>query len=134
MQAPVLSSLTITTPENRNFALIRNRTATLSEPGNPFTLQGLTQSTSINGRTYLATFDAGLGTITTTSPEGRQVVATLDGQGREVLRQVTGLAPIAYSYDTAGRLRTVTQGTGTNARIYTFDYDRVPREDGFLDR
>ena len=37
--------------------------------------------------------------------------------------QVTGLEPVAYSYDTQGRLNTITQGTGTNARTSTLSYD-----------
>ena len=48
---------------------------------------------------------------------------TLDALGRVVQEQVTGLEPVSYSYDALGRLSTITQGTGTNARVSTLSYD-----------
>jgi YD repeat-containing protein len=56
-------------------------------------------------------------------PVGRTSTVTLDAQGRVVQEQVTGLEPVAYAYDTLGRLSTITQGTGANARTSTLTYD-----------
>jgi YD repeat-containing protein len=46
-----------------------------------------------------------------------------DAQGRVTRTQVDSLEPVAFSYDTRGRLSTVTQGTGGSARTSTFTYN-----------
>lgn len=37
--------------------------------------------------------------------------------------QVTGLEAVSYTYDALGRLSTITQGTGVNARTSTLTYN-----------
>ena len=61
---------------------------------------------------------------------GTAHVTTLDGLGRPVSTEVTGILPLISSYDTHGRLESVTQGSGTDARVTAFAYRSA---DGFLD-
>ncbi len=90
-------------------------------------------TTSINSNAWTTTYSAAARTQTTVSPMGRQTVTTLDAQGREVQVQAGNLAPTAYSYDSRGRLGTVTVGTGTSARVTTFGYDELDRLTSVMD-
>ncbi|PYN96669.1 MAG: hypothetical protein DMD91_20675, partial [Candidatus Rokuibacteriota bacterium] len=123
MQAPITKSLSVRLPTGLTSTLTTTRTATLSNASDPLSLTTQTDQLVINGRTYTSVFDQSAKTLTTTTPAGRTSAVTLDAQGRVVQEQVTGLEPVAYSYDTQGRLNTITQGTGTNARTSTLSYD-----------
>jgi RHS repeat-associated protein len=133
MQAPVTTSTTVNTPGGLLATIKKNRTATFSDPNDPSSLVTLGGSTDVNGRVYTSAFDAATGTITFTTPEGREMFATIDEKGRLTSRQRTGLAPIHYNYDTHGRIIALTQGTGTDARSYELTYDASPADDGLLD-
>jgi RHS repeat-associated protein len=122
MSAPVLTSRTVTTPAGVTSSLTATRVVTLSDPLNPLSVQSLASTLTVNGRPYTSTFDAASRTITDTTPAGRQVVTTLDLQGRPVRKQLIGLAPVAYAYDDRGRLATVTVGTGAEADTFTITY------------
>src|SRR5439155_1169403 len=56
--------------------------------------------------------------FTTTSPLGRQVLATTDAQGRPTAVQDAGLTPVQLVYDSHGRLATMSQGTRTLMLAY----------------
>ena len=60
---------------------------------------------------------------------GRQVVTTVDTQGRPLEVQVGGLLPITYTYDTRGRLETANQG----ARSIQLTYDSAGFADSVTD-
>ncbi len=104
------------------------RSVTLSDPVSLLSLVTLVDTVTINGRTFTNRYDAAARTITATTPTGRQVVTTIDGQGRPVQEAVPGLAPVVYSYDQHGRIKTVTQGSGPDARTLTYAYT----SDGYL--
>jgi RHS repeat-associated protein len=140
MQAPIANDSTFTTPGGLTYHLAEDRTANLTDPQDPLSLTSLTDRTTINGRVYASSFDAATRRITQTSPEGRQVVTSVDAQGRPLEVQVGGLQPVTLSYDTRGRLKTASQGSRTiqltyngagfadsvtdpNDRTTTFDYD-----------
>src|SRR5439155_1348207 len=82
-----------------------------------------TDTLVINGRAYTSVFNQTAKTITTTTPAGRISTVTLDTKGRVIQEQVTGLEPVSYTYDTLGRLSTITQGTGATARTFMLSYD-----------
>src|SRR5437867_4873731 len=123
MQAPITKSLTVKMPSTLTSTLTTTRTATLSNPNDPLSLTSQTDTLVINGRTYTSVFNQTTKTITTTTPTGRTSTVTLDIKGRVIQEQVTGLEPVAYTYDSQGRLATITQGTGVNARTSTLSYD-----------
>ena len=79
-----------------------------------------TDTTTVNGRAFTTAYAAGPPrTVTTTTPTGRHTTSTLDDQGRVISEQAPGIDPIAYTYDSRGRLATVTQG----GRTWTLSYD-----------
>jgi len=123
MLASIPTTTVITTPLGLQASLATTRTATLTDPDNPFSLNTLVETNSINGNSYTSTYDGASRTFTGTTPAGRVTNATIDAQGRLVQEQVSGLNSTSYTYDSRGRLSTVTPGTGSNSRIATFAYN-----------
>jgi RHS repeat-associated protein len=123
MQSPILKSLTVATPLGLTSNLTTTRAVTLSNPSDPLSLATQTNTLVINGRTYTSVFNQAAKTLTTTTPAGRTSTVTLDTKGRVIQEQVTGLEPVAYTYDTSGRLSTITQGSGVNVRTSTLNYN-----------
>jgi YD repeat-containing protein len=123
MQVPVSKSLTVAVPGGLTSTLTSTRTAVLSNPADPLSLTSQTDTLVINGRTYTSVFNQAAKTITTTTPASRVSTVTLDVQGRVIKEQVTGLEAVSYTYDALGRLSTITQGTGANARTSTLSYN-----------
>jgi RHS repeat-associated protein len=133
MQAPIISSLKITTPAGLVSNMTSTRTVTLSDQFNPLSLITLTDTTTINGKTYTSLYDAALKKITNTSPAGRQRFTLLDSLGRVSKEQTTGLNPVSYEYDTQGRLIRVTQGSGMDERRNSISYDSLNRISSITD-
>jgi RHS repeat-associated protein len=122
MQSPIAKSQTISTGGLTSTST-QTRTVTQTNSDDPFSLGTLTDSTSINGRTYTNIYEADTRTFTNTTPAGRQMFTLIDAQGRVVREQVNGLLPANYNYDERGRLSSVTQGIGTDTRSSSLDYD-----------
>jgi YD repeat-containing protein len=99
------------------------RTATLSDANNPLSLLTLTDLVDFNGRRYTNVIDMVTKQRTTTSPEGRKLVTTFDAQGRIVNKQFGNLNPVSYTYDTRGRMATLTRGSGAQAREFSIAYN-----------
>jgi len=123
MQAPLPSVLTVRLPSGLTSSLTTTRAVTLADPTNLLSLTSQTNTLTLNGRTGTSTYTAATKTLTDTSPAGRQVATTIDAQGRVSREQVTGLEPVAFTYDPRGRLQTLTQGTGGTVRTSTFTYN-----------
>ncbi|HKH45927.1 MAG TPA: hypothetical protein VKM72_14795, partial [Thermoanaerobaculia bacterium] len=121
LQAPVTQSLQVRTPAGRTWTLSSERAATYATTGSlPTTLQ---ETVRINGRAYTSTWNATQRRYALTTPAGRRRILDLDAKGRPVALQVGNLAPVAFTYDTAGRLTRVEQGTGVDRRVLAFGYD-----------
>ncbi|HMS84684.1 MAG TPA: hypothetical protein PKD12_13620, partial [Nitrospira sp.] len=123
MQAPILKSLTVQTPLAVTSTVTSSRAVTLSNPSDPLSLATQTDTLVINGRMYTSTYTQATRLLRTTTPAGRISDVTLDAKGRVVQEQVTGLEPVAYTYDVLGRLATITQGTGAGARSSILNYN-----------
>jgi len=123
MQAPVTESMSISMPSGLTYERSSQHEVELTDTGELFSIETITMSTDVNGREYVTLFDAGLNQIVRTTPEGRQMVSTLDPLGRRISSEVSGLAPVTLTYDGRGRVATYTQGTGSDARSYSFTYD-----------
>jgi RHS repeat-associated protein len=122
MLTPLAKSVSITTGALTS-ALTTDRTAKLTDPLNPLSLTTLIDTIAVNGRTFTSLFDAVSKTFTNTTATGRQTTTNIDAQGRIATSQVTGLFAANLIYDTRGRLASVTQGTGNDARVTAFGYD-----------
>ena len=122
LQSPIPSSFTATTG-GLTQTLTTTRAVTLADPTNPLSLQQLTDTLKLNGRTSTVVYDAAPRTVTATSAAGRKSSATIDTLGRVTKQEVTGILPVFSAYDPQGRLATVTQGTGAETRTAMFTYD-----------
>jgi len=122
MQAPITTNSTITTG---GLTATTSSTATVepANPTDPLDFTTLTRTTTLNNRTATSTFDAATRRTTATSPAGRQSYSILDEKGRVIESGVTGIEPVQRSYDSRGRLLSVTQGAGSDARTTTFSYN-----------
>ncbi|MGH7339938.1 MAG: RHS repeat protein, partial [Candidatus Rokuibacteriota bacterium] len=69
----------------------------------------------------------GLRTVTETTPLGRQRVLTLDSLGRVIREQAGTLAGTDFTYNTQGRVQTITRGVYPDHRTYTLTYDTKQR-------
>jgi RHS repeat-associated protein len=146
LMAPLPSSFDVLTPPSasapagRLFSGTYERTKPVSGPGGVVTAQ--TDTLKIykpgtqpnNVRVYTQAYAASTSgpeaaTVTTTTPEGRVIADTLDGQGRLLSRQVGSLEAVRFGYDAVGRLETISQGAGVDERTTTFTYDPTT---GFL--
>jgi YD repeat-containing protein len=92
MQAPLPQSLT-TTRGGLTATITTVRTVSLADPNNPLSLTALTETVRVNGRTYTSSYTAATKTMATTTPAGRQRLATINTLGHLVQEQVAGLLP-----------------------------------------
>lgn len=122
-QASFIKNWTLRTPGGLRLTQTLTRNVTLMDANDPLSLSTQTDSTNINGRVYSSTYDKAARTIRRSTPAGRLTTTTLDAAGRPESLQVTGLDPTVASYDAAGRIATLTSGSGANARTVTFGYD-----------
>jgi RHS repeat-associated protein len=118
MQAPVLQQFTARTPGGRTLVVQGSRSVRLSNPADPSTLLSITDTTRINGRMTVSSWDAVAGRGRMTTPEGRSTVARYDAAGRLLADSTAGLLPLLYTHDAEGRVTRVTQGT----RVWRFEY------------
>ncbi len=123
MQAPVLSTFSIATPGGLSSTATTQRSATLANPFDPLSLQSLTETVNLNGRTFTRSYSGSTRTLTDTTAQGRQRTITLDAFGRVTQVQVGGLVPVTYGYDVRGRLATALEGTGPDARTLSVIYN-----------
>jgi RHS repeat-associated protein len=123
MQAPVNKSFTMTTPGSGGLTSTLGRTTNLSDPNDPFSITSMMSTLNTNGRTSTRLFDAATRTFLNTSPLGRQSTSSVDSYGRLTEAQVAGLEPAMFGYDNQGRLVSITQGIGPDARLTTYNYD-----------
>jgi RHS repeat-associated protein len=125
-EAPVVSTQT-TMPSGLSSTSIASRSATLANPADPASLAALAESFIVNGRTFTSSFDPTQRVYTLVTPMGRQQSSLIDAQGRPLQLTVGNLTPILFSYDPRGRLTSLTQGSGIDARATTLAYDSLGR-------
>ncbi len=123
MQSPLARSVNVTTPGGLSSLIASERKVALADPNNPFGFSTQVNTVSFNGRTYTRTDEASTRKITEETPEGRQTVTILNARSQVAQMQVGALLPTSHVYDDRGRLKSTTQGTGADARSFTFAYD-----------
>ncbi|MDP1696696.1 MAG: hypothetical protein Q8L45_02750 [Xanthomonadaceae bacterium] len=122
MDAPVLAERRITLPSGLALLQTTTREVTLAAPADALSLQSLTDTVTTNGRVERAVYEAAVREWTFTSPANRVVTVTVDGQSRPQTEVVRGLEPVTTSYDSRGRPSNLLQGSGSEARLTSFDY------------
>lgn len=123
MQAPLASTASISTPGGLQASSSTARTVSLADPNDPFAIANLTETDTINGRTYSSIYNGATRTWTATSPAGRTGAVTLDALGWPTRTEAAGLAAVDLAYDSRGRLIEVAQGSGAGRRATTFSYN-----------
>ncbi|MFD3622035.1 RHS repeat-associated core domain-containing protein [Streptomyces sp. NPDC058676] len=122
MQAPHVMESSTTTPAGLHRRITIEDTADLLQPTNPLSLKALTGRTTIDGNAYTTQYDAASRTWIYTTPDGPTTTVTTDDTGRIRTAQTGPLAALSTQYDTRGRLTSLTQGTGPDARMWTCGY------------
>jgi YD repeat-containing protein len=123
IQVPVNTAETLTR-SNLTMNSTGSRSTTLGTAGNPFSVTTETDTRTVNGRAYTATFTGSSRNYLNTSPVGRTLTVGLDSLERVASTQVGEVTTTNLTYDTRGRLASSTQGT----RKTTFSYNA----NGFL--
>jgi RHS repeat-associated protein len=133
MQASTLQDLVLETPDGRTLDLDGSRQVTLGTPGDPLSLQTLTDTLNVNGHQYTTAYDASQDRFTTTTPQNRSSTTAIDHQGRPTRSESPELHPVTTTYLGDGRLETEKQGPDndpTKQRIWQYTYESPS---GFLD-
>ena len=133
LMTPLLKEKVTTTPAGLVFTRSFERQTVLSDPADPLSLVSRNDTVTVNGRAWKTSFDAGALLWTSESPQGRLRYRTIDTRGRTVAYEVPNLAPTSFTYDGRGFLRTVTQGTGPVARMYSLGYNNSGYMDSMTD-
>jgi RHS repeat-associated protein len=122
MQAPYAKSATLRSG-GLTATASNNIVASLSDPANLLSLTALTETSTFNNRTYTSHYLASNKTLTNTSPLGRIAKTQIDNLGRPVLMQVSGLLDTQASYDSRGRLSSISSGADSEQRTTTITYN-----------
>ena len=117
IQAPVPVSSSITLG-SLTMNITHTRTATLATAGNPFSLSSQADVETINGHAYKYAYTAATRTYTETSPVGRKLITVYDTQERKVSTQVPGLTATKFTYDSHGRVSSISNGTRRTTMAY----------------
>ena len=107
----------LTTPAGRKLQTKFQRAIALAQAGDPLSLERLTDTMTINGNSWVRTYEAATRRWTTRSPAGRETRITIDEHRRPVLLETPGLHAITQTYDARGRLASVVHGSGADARL-----------------
>jgi YD repeat-containing protein len=123
MGSPYLGHYQLKTPGGVSYLEDNIRSVTLNDPNDPFSLSSWQEVKTKNSKTSIARFDSFNRMFTFQTARSRRSTAVLDANGRLSQTQFASFLPVNYSYDVRGRLRTISQGTGTDQRTVTFDYN-----------
>jgi uncharacterized protein RhaS with RHS repeats len=97
MLAALPETTLVVLPSGLTSTTTTQRTVTLTDPTNPFSLNRQTDTTTRNGRQFLSVYETASRTFTATSPAGRQRTTILDALGRVTQSRVNGLAALQFS-------------------------------------
>ncbi|MFC1602923.1 putative Ig domain-containing protein [Pseudomonadota bacterium] len=122
MLSPIIENASIELPSGLISNAIQTRSVTLTDESDSSSLTELIDTMIVNGRTSTKHYDLAMQTWTNTSPEGRISSVQVNLKGRPVQRQITGLNDVSYSYDTRGRIDSITEGSGADARTTIYAY------------
>ncbi|MBI4817862.1 MAG: hypothetical protein HY791_16500, partial [Deltaproteobacteria bacterium] len=119
LSAPFAERTQVTLPSGLTSVVTATKSAVLGNEAHPFKLTSETSRVTTNGRTFTSTYDAVFKKTTTQSPLGRVSETFYNDAGRISESRVPGILPVSYTYDSLGRVETVSQGT--RATRYSYD-------------
>lgn len=135
IQAPIVKQARVATPGGRSAEMTGAMVATLSDPTDRLSLSTLTETRTLNGRTFTSHYDAATRTWTETTPVGRRRITQVDEWNRIVRQQLEGLHATTFAYDSQGRLVEMVAGASKNGqgRAVTFTYGDDGELSGMMD-
>lgn len=130
--ASYISALTIALPSGRTYSMTAGRANVLSG-ADPLALVSQTETRTVNGRAYSATFSRSTGALSGTTPEGRQLQMTLDGNGLPTSQKWATFGALEFERS-LGLLESIEIGGDLPApRRFELDYLGSGTDAGFLD-
>ena len=121
-------------PSGRTGRTSATRSVNLTNADDPFSVDQLTHTYTIEGRTTSLGYDGTTRRFTATSPEARSRTMDIDARGRIASASAPQLEPLAVVYLDTGELDTVTIGTDeATRRRTTFAYDDFHRVGSITD-
>jgi RHS repeat-associated protein len=121
--ASFAASASVVLPSGLTHRIARQRSVVLSMPSDPFSVTSISETVSLNDRTFTSTFSTAEMKLRTVTPLGRSVEQSVDGAGRLVQIAAGDVAPITFAYDELGRLLSMAQ----NDRVTRIDWDDFDR-------
>jgi YD repeat-containing protein len=119
MQAPLAGSLSITSPGGLSLSASHSRTAVQLDASDPLGGASVTDTWTVNGRSFVTSYSALDRKMSSVSAEGRRSEAVLDELGRVAGLSIPGLAALGLAYDERGRLQSAAQGS--RGSFYAYD-------------
>jgi RHS repeat-associated protein len=132
MQAPLTARLTLTSGGFKASQMVA-RTVEPASTGTPFGFRTISDTLTLNGRVSTRVYDSASRTLTLTSPDGRRTTTILDSLGRATQVEAPGLLSVHLTYDGRGLVASIGQGTGSEARSWTFTYNSRGEMSGVID-
>jgi RHS repeat-associated protein len=117
--ATILKYLVRRAPSGLSGEAIMSREVEAADLGDTASLRSQTDSLTLNRRQFVIHVDVADRRVTSTSPEGRTRVTTLDAASMPVASEADGFAAAQISRDTLGRIRGISMG----GRQTVIDYD-----------
>ncbi len=130
MHAPLAAEQAVTFPSGLTVESSHRRQ--VIEDPNTGRIQSRIDTITAGGLSSTIAYDAATRTFTITSPEGRVSTTVIDHQGRPTSIHRPGLFPVHYDRDERGRLVTIRQGEGDEARTSTIEYHDSGLERGLV--
>jgi RHS repeat-associated protein len=98
------------------------RQAVLSNPADPLSVTSWTEQRTVNGKTWVSSYDVATRTKTMVSPNGLTTTQLLSAQGDPLSLAVPGVVPWTFGYDAQGKLIQTEQTDGVTTRSTTMTY------------
>ena len=114
-----VASARLTTPGGRTLNTLHSVRHETAEGDALLELASARETRSLNGATYVSSWDPLTRIAIQTSPSGRTVSVESDPYGRPTRLEAVGRLPLEYTYDASGRIETIVQG----ARRLSYAYD-----------
>lgn len=122
MQAPVKTGMVVRL--SSGLALTATVAKTVGLTNQSWTsMTYLTNTLTVNGKNWTASYSAANRQIQIASPLGRTYQIGLDSQGRRLWTQRPEIALVSNTFDGRGRLTGIRYGSGAEARQFTLTYD-----------
>ena len=121
MSAPIVTSLSESTPGGLTRVTTRSRAVTLSDSADILSLATLTDTVDVNGDVTTTAWDGDARTLALTRPSGLATVLSVNADGRVTTVAAAGLTSTSLSYDGDGRLGGMSRG-GQSLSV-TYDGD-----------